>query len=246
MWSVWSERVDVYLGAGLVLVQRSGQPLWTFEPPGTLPLADVLKQVDQALNRKNGKPWRLRIHLSATHCAPVAFVVPASVRCHQEVLAISRAHGAQIWAMPGEPAPEIVCSLDARHVGLAACMLAGTNQVITRWAQEHQGRLVSQQPLWATATRARACRARQAHSVAVLEPDALTVLELKPQSAARATSWMGRFNAAEALARLADLRVPEIEPDRWSGVAMAFSRDPAKVFMSEAPTTWACHWSVLS
>ena len=178
MWSVWSERVDVYLGAGLVLVQRPGVPLWTFEPPATLPLADVLRHVNQALDRASAKPWRLRVHLSATLSPPVAFAVPAGVSRYQELMAIAQASAALAWAMPPERAAVVVCSLDRQHRGLAAALLGGTQQQIAQWAQGHSGRLVSLQPLWVAATQARACHERTTQNVAVLEPDALTVLQL--------------------------------------------------------------------
>lgn len=245
MWSVWSERVDVYLGTGLLMVQRPAAPLWISEPPATLPLADVLRQVDQALERASGKPWRLRVHLSAALCPPVAFEVPAGVRRHQELLAIAQASAAQAWAMSIEQTPEIVCSLDARHQGLAAAMLTGTHQMITQWAKEHQGRLISLQPLWAAATRAKVCRGNQAHSMAVLEPDALTVLELKQQGAVRAMSWPGQHDADEAATRLAEASAQAGNTDQTNGVAMAFGPKTVEAVWPHGPPVWRSYWSEL-
>ncbi len=245
MWSVWSERVDVYLGTGLVLVQRPGMPLWTFAPPATWPLADVLRQVDQALDRGKAKPWRLHVCLCAALCPPVAFMAPAGVRQHAELLAIARASAARAWDMPAEQADQIVCSLDARHHGLAAAMLEGTHRVIAQWATEQKGRLASLRPIWAAATAAKACAGPQVAGVAVLEPDALTVLRLQPTVAVRARSYAGRYEAADAASRLAKMCDQEAESERRTGVAMRFTREPAPTLWTKGPTAWAKHWSVL-
>ncbi len=246
MWSVWCERVDVYVGTGLVLVQRPGMPLWTFEPPTTLPLADVLRQVDQALDRDRAKPWRLRVHLSAALCLPVAFVVPAGVKQYKEVLAIARASAAQAWDVSVEQAAEIVCSLDAGHQGMAAAMLQSTHRLIAQWAAEHKGWLVSLRPLWAAATAAKACTDQQVECVALLEPDALTVLNLSPTGTAATKSWVGRYGPADALSSLAELRDQVDEAQPLTGVAMAFSREPTQNVWVQGPSAWAKHWSVLS
>lgn len=246
MWSVWSERVDVYLGTGLVLVQRPGMPLWTFEPPATLPLVDVLRHVDQALDRGNAKPWHLSVHLSAALCPPVAFVVPAGVKRHAEVLAIAQASAAHAWNVQAEQAVEIVCSLDAGHQGLAAAMLQGTHRVIAQWAAEHKGRLVSLRPLWTAATAAKACTDQQVECVALLEPDALTVLNLSPTGTASTKSGVGRYGPADALSSLAEMRDQADEAQPRTGVAMAFNREPTQNVWGQGPSAWAKHWSVLS
>lgn len=245
MWSVWSERVDVYLGTGLVLVQRPGVPLWTFVPPATWPLVDVLGQVDQALDRGKAKPWRLHVCLSAALCPPVGFVAPAGVSRHAELLAIARASAAQAWDMPADQAAQIVCSLDARHQGLAAAMLEGTHRVIARWATEQKGQLASLRPIWAAATAAKACAGSQVADVAVLEPDALTVLSLQPTAAMRVRSFAGRYDAADAVSRVAEMCDQEAESERRTGVAMRFTRESAPNLWTNGPSVWAKHWSAL-
>ncbi|MCD2513781.1 hypothetical protein [Comamonas endophytica] len=245
MWSVWPEKLDVYVGAGLVLVQCPGAPLWRFEPPPTLPLADVLQKVDEALGREHAKPWRLRVHLSAAFCPPVAFVAPASVRRHREMVALAQAHAALAIGMPGEQAAEIVCSLDSRHRGLAAFMQPGIYQIIQRWAQSCQGRLLGLQPLWAVATRDRLSERSQVNRLAFLEPDALTVLELSTRGAAGAMSWMRRFDAAEAVAHLAQLESRSEAPEQWNTVILTFARDPVEAVLSGGPSVLHRHWGRL-
>lgn len=245
MWSVWSERVDVYLGTGLVLVQRHRAPLWTLEPPATLPLADVLQQADLALDRANARPWRLHVHLSATLCPPLAFGVPAGVRQHAEVLAIAQASAAKAWALPAEQAAEIVCNLDAHHIGLAAAMLAGTHRLISQWAMRHKGQLASLRPLWADATAASACTGQQVTGLAVLEPDALTALNLGQTAAPHAKSWSGRFQASDAISLLAETGDPVKQANPATHLAVAFNRGATQKAWAQGPSVWAKHWSVL-
>ena len=244
MWSVWSERVEVYLGTGLVLVQRPGVPLWTFEPPATLPLADVLRQVDQALDREKAKPWRLRVHLSAALCPPVAFVVPAGVTRYAEVQAIARASAAKAWGVPVEQAAEIVCSLDVRHQGLAATMLSGNYGLIAQWAKTYKGRLVSLQPLWAAATAAKVCAEQDVAGVAVVEPDALTVLKLAQTKALRAKSWSGAHGQAQTMSRLAEMTDQADSAEQERDFVLVFNREPAQTVWVQGPAVWTKHWSV--
>lgn len=245
MWSVWSERVDVYLGTCLVLVQRHRVPLWTLEPPATLPLADVLQQVDLALDRANARPWRLHVHLSAALCPPLAFGVPSGVKEHAEVLAIAQASAAKAWAMPAEQAVEIVCNLDAHHIGLAAAMLAGTHRVISQWAMKYRGRLASLRPLWADATAARACVGQQMTVLAMLEPDALTVLDLAQRAAPQAKTWPGRHQASDAISLLAATGDPVEQTKPATHLAVAFNRAATQKASAQAPSVWSKHWSVL-
>jgi len=245
VWSVWSERVDVYLGTGLVLVQRPGIPLWRFDPPATLPLVDVLRQVNQALERAKAKPWRLRVCLSASLCPPVAFALPAGVQRYAEVLAIAKANAVQVWDMPPEQATELECRLDARHQGLAAAMLSGTYGVIARWATEHKGRMTNLQPLWAVATGAKVCAKRHETGVAVLEPDALTVLKLDATGALQAKSWLGAHGQAETMSRLADMTDQANQAQQKRDVVMVFNQEPTQTAWEQGPPVWTKHWSVL-
>lgn len=176
MWSVWRERVEVYIGTGTVLVKRHGHSLLSFEHPATLPLNDVLARVDAACAREKGRSWSLHIWLSAALCPPVAFSLPNGVRRRDEVMALAQASAAASWGVPADEAPGLVCVLDMRRNDLVAAMMAGTRDRIAAWAALHGGRLTSLQPLWAAAASAPGCRPKAIRTVTVHEPDATSVV----------------------------------------------------------------------
>ena len=243
MWSVWSEQVNVYLGTGLVLVQRPAMTLWCFEPPATWPLDDVLRHVNQALDRANSKPWRLSVYLSAALCPPVAFGVPAGVRRYEEMLSIAQASAVQAWGMPIDQTNEIVCCLDGAHRGLAAAMLAGTHQRIVRWATEHKGHLISLKPLWVVASQARACQTSRVHCLSLHEPGALTFISLKPSSLVKARVWLGQREEACALSLGLGEINQELGPSvHTDGLTMSFRSRPYANKWHEGPMDWAHHW----
>lgn len=176
MWSVWRERVDVYLGSGVALVRRRDRALVSLEHPVTLPLSDVLAQVDEAGGRDKARPWSLNVFLSAVLCPAVPFTLPAGVNQWSETLAVAQATAAAAWGLPADQAHELVCTLDPGRADLAAALLAGTHRQIQAWAALHGGRLASLQPLWATAASARGCRFKSVRRVSLHEPGAFTEL----------------------------------------------------------------------
>jgi hypothetical protein len=176
VWSVWRERVEVYIGTGTVLVRRHGHSLLSFEHPATLPLNDVLARVDAACAREKGRSWSLHVWLSAALCPPVAFSLPNGVRRRDEVMALAQASAAASWGVPADEAPGLVCVLDMRRNDLAAAMMAGARNRIAAWAALHGGRLASLQPLWAAAASAPGCRPKAIRTVTVHEPDANIVV----------------------------------------------------------------------
>ncbi len=218
MWSVWRERVDVYLGTGVALVRRRDRALVSLEHPVTLPLSDVLAQLDEAGERDKAKPWSLNVFLSATLCPAVPFTLPAGVKRWNEAMAVAQATAAAAWGLPAEQAHELVCTMDPRRTDLAAALMAGTHQQIQAWAALHGGRLASLQPLWATAAGAPGCRSRNVQRVALHEPGAVTELV---DSAA----------------------VPSAD-----GLSVRFSPQvlPHQRQWPHAPAVWAGHWEVLA
>ncbi|MGE0097855.1 MAG: hypothetical protein AB7S86_05850 [Hydrogenophaga sp.] len=177
MWSGWPERVDVYLGAGTVLVKRRARALVSLRPPATLPLGDVLAQVDEACERSQDKPWRLHVALGAAMCPPVTFTLSQGVKRWSETVALAQAAAAQAWGLPADQADALVCALDAGRKGLAAALMRGAHDLIGQWAGSHRGRLVSLAPVWALATQAPACRAMPVRQLTVHEPGAIAAVQ---------------------------------------------------------------------
>lgn len=257
MWSVWSKRVDVYLGSALVLVQRPNQPLWSYAPPATLPLGDVLAAVDEACLRRQTRPWRMRVYLSAALCPPVTFQLPAGVKRWEEVAAIAQAGAARVWGLQADPIAEIVCAMDTRQVGVAATLMAGPAQQIRNWAALHGGRLKDMQPLWALATQAKACRGRAVQALTVLEPDALTVIDTS-SPVLRAASWVGQYTPSEARSLAGEWIAVQLEADAAAlprqrpaelvqstlGVKFCASAQTGSRRWTDGPVSWADHWEI--
>lgn len=221
MWSVWRERVEVYLGTGVALVRRRDRALVSLEHPVTLPLSDVLAQVDEAGERDKARPWSLNVFLSAALCPAVPFTLPAGVKRWSEAMAVAQATAAAAWGLPAEQANELVCTLDPGRADLAAALMAGRHQQIQAWAGLRGGRLASLQPLWATAASAPGCRALNVRRVTFHEPGAVTELVDSPAAGAIALPSEGvnvRFS-------------PQVlpHPQQWP----------------HAPTVWAGHWELL-
>lgn len=220
MWSVWRERVEVYIGTGTVLVKRHGHSLLSFEHPATLPLNDVLARVDAACERAKGRRWSLHVWLSAALCPPVAFSLPTGVSRWDEVMALARASAAVSWGIPADEASGLVCVLDMHRSDLAAAMMAGTRDRIAAWAASHGGRLASLQPLWAAAASAPGCRPKAIRTITVHEPDATSVVS----------------DAGS-----------DTQPPESVGLTVRFSSQslPHRQHWALGPDVWRGHWELL-
>lgn len=245
MLSVWSERVDVYLGQGLVLAKGRHFPLWAFEPPSTMPLADVLERLNHELDRKKGRPWRLHLKLSAKICTPVGFSVPDGVWRYREIIAIAKDSAIRACGQSVGSNFDVVCSLDSRRLGLAAYIQEGVHQELMRWGQEHNGHVASVQPLWAAATGARLCRRKKVSGLALLEPDSLTILDSKSADGVSVNCLPRRFSESEAIAHLREIGFYQSESGQEGAVIWAFRREPAGAASGAGSGIWSRHWSVM-
>ncbi len=223
MWSGWPERVDVYIGTGTVLVKRRAHALVSLHPPATLPLGDVLAKVDDACERDRCRPWRLHVTLSASLCPPVVFAVPEGLKRWSEAMALAQAAAADAWGLPMDQAHELVCALDTGRHGLAAALMKGTQDRIQAWAGRHRGHLVSLEPLWAVATRARACRSSQVRRVTLHEPGALSIV---PDAGGTGTA----------------------DAESEGGIRVRFSPEvlPHRQQWPHGPAAWDGHWERLA
>ena len=239
MWLGLFERVHVYVGTGVVLVQRSGMPVHKLEPAPTLPLADVLRWVDERLQRASAKPWWLSVHMSAALCAPMALTPPPGLK-RKEMFALAEAAAAQAWGLPASQADAVVCRLASSPHGLAASFLSGSYTTICEWAALHRGRLVELVPLWAAATQASCVRSRDIDAVAVLEPEALTWIRIDDSGTAQASCWYGRYSVTDAQALLFD--------SGGNGAAkhltgLTFATEANADAWKAGPRPWRLHWS---
>ncbi|QHE86651.1 hypothetical protein [Hydrogenophaga sp. BPS33] len=146
MWWVWREKVELLIDVGVVRVLRQGCGEVCLEHPASLPLADVLAQVNEACERSKGRPWRLHVSLGAALCPVTSLDLPQGVERGSETMAVARASAAQAWGFPPEQAHELDCAVDPQRKSEVAALLAATHQQIREWAALHGGRLASLVP----------------------------------------------------------------------------------------------------
>ncbi len=218
---VWMlDRIKDRFGNAISFTYEKNDNL-SLDHPVTLPLSDVLAQVDEAGERDKARPWSVNVFMSAVLCPAVPFTLPAGVKRWSEAMAVAQATAAAAWGLPAEQAHELVCAMDSRRTDLAAALMAGTHQQIQTWAGLHGGRLASLQPLWATATSARGCRAKTVRRVSLHEPGAVT--ELVDSAAAGVVA----LPAGSVSVRFS----PQVLPHRQQ--------------WQHAPVSWAGHWESL-
>lgn len=241
MWLGLFERVHVYLGTGLVLVQRSGVSVSKLQPPSTLPLTDVLRWVDEQLDRAHAKPWLLSVHVSAALCAPSVFVSPTGIQ-RSELSALAQASAARAWGLGPNQEDAVVCCHGAEQRGLTASFLKGVHVAITEWASGHRGRLLELVPLWALATQCQHVRSTAVSAMALLEPDALTWIRQDGHRETQAACWYGALSVADAKALLAEKGGGDWPP---SLSAMGFAAESTAEPWPAGPKEWRRHWSRL-
>ena len=222
MWSGWRERVDVYIGTGVVLVKRRHRALVSLEHAATLPLSDVLAQLDEVVERDKTGPWSLNVSLSAALCPAVPVALPAGVTRQSEAMAIAQATAAAAWGLPAEQAHELVCTIDPGRADIVAALMIGTHQQIRDWAGLRGGRLASLQPLWAIASRAPGCRSKNVRRVTLHEPGNVT--------------------------ELLDSSVTGVSSPTRECISVLFSPEvlPYRQQWKHAPAAWSGHWELMA
>lgn len=176
MWSVWSERVDLYLGRGLTIVRRRAEPFRILEHPTTWPLQRVLSGVLARLPVGETGPgfrrrMRLHITLSSAMCHLASFAVPQGLRKHGELQQLAQAAAAQAV---GSSDP--VIASDPFAPGLVASLGVHFMDDLHTWAQSCGAAVASVQPLWSLATQCALAKQRRIGGLALIEPDGVTLI----------------------------------------------------------------------
>lgn len=176
MWSVFRERVDLYIGQRDLTV--SSRSLGTLHIPTerTKPLFQGLDRVAHWLGEKSLGRARLHIALSGARCPAFSFVSPANVTRPPELAALAAATG-RAAAQEGDDA---VTAIDASCRCLGARMSrALLNQLLT-WADAQKMAVASIRPLWSIATQHPKARHRSTKAIVLYEPDSTTLITQGP------------------------------------------------------------------
>lgn len=243
MWSVWSERVDLYLGQGLAMLKmkRHGERVVRLAP--TLPMDRVLSQLAQELAQirpTNRYACRnLHITLSAALCPTSGFTVPQTVLRWDERQSIACASAA---ATVGTQVGNIICEADRDHAGVAASIGSPLFDDLTRWAAENHCRLVSVQPLWAAASQCQLVLSAAIKGILLQEPDAVTVVAVGQDGRPLASTLTGHSGQPGSA----------MQVRRWlvgSGLSQSdvlrldFAADLLPP-LNQGPGTWLGHWAL--
>ena len=167
MWWGASNRVRVYLGRELALVQTGDGAVSQFELPADASMAENLATLEPAIPKKS----RLEIHLSAGLCPAVEVPYPAGLRSLREKEIFARSVCAEHL---GSTMDAVCAEVDSFQPQLAAGIPTPVWDGIVAWAESNEFRLSSVRPLWAIATESPLASAA---SVLVLEePDSVTLI----------------------------------------------------------------------
>lgn len=171
MWSVWAERLDLYVCRGQVWIRRPGRPMASVTTPPTLPLQALLRKVEEALQADApGSRCRVHISLSAQLCPPVVFEAPKGIRWKERAW-IAQRKAALHWGLAAEQADKMACVLSPTVHGLAAAMPGAMLELIRQWVGSQGWQCVAMEPMWSHLTLAHRQLLRQASGLELLEPD---------------------------------------------------------------------------
>lgn len=167
MWSVRSRSARVYLSRAKALVDVAGAPVSEVMLPPDAAFADSLALLDSALP----KSGVLRLHLSAGLCPAVEVTYPAGVHRLREKEIFARSVCAAQLGTEGEGP---VIQFDPLGPSIVAAVARAHWDALASWSRAGRHQLASVQPLWSVAMRSRAARA--AASLALVEPDSISLL----------------------------------------------------------------------
>ena len=176
MWSVWADRVDLYLCRGAVWLQRAGVPMESLKVPAAMPLAGVLERVGARLEQStSGRRLRFRVFLGASFCPPVTFEWPDELRW-KDVSWVAQRQAALHWGMEMSQLDQVGCVVSPRIRGLAASMPKASLEALHSWAVSHRGWCDRIEPMWSALTETHRVALDSAEHMQVVEPDGVSVV----------------------------------------------------------------------
>lgn len=241
MWSVWSESVDVYLGQGIAMLKQGRHATQVVQIPTTLPLADLLAELAEAMPKSDhsrmARRLKLKITLSGALCPAFTFNAPAEVTRWHELRQIANATAV---SNTGNGADKVICEIDADRPGIASRVATPVMEELQRWAKTHHLHIASVRPLWALATQSPLARRASVSGLQMHEPDSVTLMVNDENGKIIATSFAGEL----------DYSIVQAHARRWlvshgvladSLLKLNFGIQ-SRSLLTEAPKVWATHW----
>ncbi len=241
MWSVWSERIDLYLGQGLAMVKTMRHSERVIKFAATLPMDRVLERVGQEIQAmgiaKGRMRGRLHVTLSGSLCPASAFLAPDAVNRWDELRSFAQASAASAL---GVAADEIVSETDRYCAGIVASVGRTLLDDLSQWAITLYCSIASVRPLWATASDCPAAGSANIKGVLVSEPDAQTLVAVGQGGTRLASTLLGGVEAGDN----------RLQIRRWLVGAGLSESDILQLallavpqsLMPRGPDAWAGHW----
>jgi hypothetical protein len=237
VWSVLSERLDLYLGSGLAMLKAGTTDPVVIHEPASLPLERMLSLLHEQAHKKIVKGSSFRIYLGACACPAVGVTTPKEVTRWQEQHQIAQASVAHSLDASMD---QIACEIDTAQPGVAAAISTTQLDNIQQWVSELGGHVASIRPLWSVATQCTAACEANIKGLVLAEPGAVTLLASDGQGACSALTLQGKI----------DLAALAIQTRRWQvrhhlaeNQILKLGFGPATgAALPASPKPWAGHW----
>jgi hypothetical protein len=152
VWSVWSKKITLQLGAGRSTLQGAGFAALEITHPASLPLDRVLQRITDAVHadKPNVPPplrgAKLHILVDDSICPPIRFEIPVGVQNWHELSTLAHAWVAQQW---GSPVQDVQCQWDASQPNIQAALPKLWLNTLQTWANHQHLKITAITPLWA-------------------------------------------------------------------------------------------------
>ncbi len=233
MWSVWSNKADIYIGATFSLLRVSGAPAVVVRYAATLSIGKVLMLISdraksQHITLKNTK---LRVVIGSQICAPIYFPVPEGLKNWNEAQQLAASVASQNLGIPTQ---EFQCEFTTSAPSSIAAIPLWWIDALQAWAVAEKTKINSLKPLWVWASKSQRALKPSATCLYIVEESCITVMAASESLIGHcvqfnnpydAQNWLSDQNhSADATVRLhfkntaqfKDANMPVVFQDHWS------------------------------
>ena len=242
MWSVWSNKVDIYVSSTCSLLQVEGYTAIALSYPATLPLEKVLALIGETLQaqKMRFRRTKFRVIVGGQICPPISFSAPSGLKNREELQLSARATASQSL---GVEAQALQCEWGASSPSMIAALPVWWIQSLNSWARSENADIASIQPIWSWATQCVAAQKEHVDCLWLSEEDSVSVLfSSKGHAKSSPTTTMEcmRFDSMEEALAWTLARGCRIEDTIKVRFAPTASNNTAGM-----PRVFKSHWSLL-